>query len=89
MQHSGRLDPVSDCYEIWGASVRTGKVRWFNSDKGFGFIEPDSVGKDVYVHISAVESAGLNSLSIGQRVAFQELLSARSGKLAAANLRSL
>jgi cold shock protein len=70
-------------------SVRSGKVRWFNPRKGFGYIQPDQGGNDVFVHISAVEAAGLESLSEGQKVAFQEMLSARSGKLAAANLRAI
>ena len=63
-----------------------GTVKWFNSQKGFGFIQPSDGGKDVFVHISAVDSAGMGSLSEGQKVSY-ELVSDR-GKTAAANLRS-
>ena len=49
----------------------TGTVKWFNSQKGFGFIEPDDGSKDVFVHISAVEQAGLNTLVEGQKVSFE------------------
>jgi CspA family cold shock protein len=61
-----------------------GTVKWFNATKGFGFIQPDGGGKDVFVHISAVEKAGLGSLNEGQKVRF-EVVSER-GKQAAANL---
>ena len=63
-----------------------GKVKWFNSQKGFGFIQPDDGSKDVFVHISAVERAGMGSLSEGQKVSY-DLVSER-GKTAAANLQS-
>jgi cold shock protein len=64
--------------------MSTGTVKWFNATKGFGFIQPDDGGKDVFVHISAVEKAGLDSLNEGQKVRF-EVVSER-GKQAAANL---
>ena len=64
--------------------MSTGTVKWFNTTKGFGFIQPDDGGKDVFVHISAVEKAGIGSLNEGQKVRF-EVVSER-GKLAAANL---
>jgi CspA family cold shock protein len=64
--------------------MTTGTVKWFNATKGFGFIQPDDGGKDVFVHISAVEKAGIGSLNEGQKVQF-EVVSER-GKLAAANL---
>jgi CspA family cold shock protein len=64
--------------------MSTGTVKWFNATKGFGFIQPDDGGKDVFVHISAVEKAGIGGLNEGQRVRF-EVVSER-GKLAAANL---
>jgi cold shock protein len=52
--------------------VATGTVKWFNPSKGFGFIQPDSGGKDVFVHISAVEKAGLSTLNEGTKVSFEE-----------------
>ena len=63
----------------------TGVVKWFNPSKGFGFIVPDDGGNDVFVHISAVERAGLHSLSDGQKVEY-EVVPGRDGKLAAENL---
>ncbi len=68
--------------------MTTGTVRWFNPNKGFGFIEPDNGGKDVFVHIKAVETAGLSTLLEGQKVSFDETHSGSTGKLAAANLRA-
>jgi len=64
-----------------------GKVRWFDARKGFGFIEPEAGGKDVFVHISAVERAGLSSLAEGQRVSYD--VTDQRGKPAAENLRTL
>ena len=65
--------------------MATGKVKWFNPDKGYGFIEPEDGSKDVFVHISAVERAGFRSLSEGQRVEY-ELVPGRDGRTAADNL---
>ena len=62
-----------------------GTVKWFNVQKGFGFIQPEGGGKDVFVHISAVQAAGLNGLDEGQRVTFEVVR--ERGKEAAANLR--
>lgn len=62
-----------------------GTVKWFNPTKGFGFIEPEDGSKDAFVHISAVERAGLSSLNEGQKVSF-EMVSGRDGKMAAENL---
>ena len=63
----------------------TGTVKWFNTAKGFGFIAPDGGGDDAFVHISAVEQAGLPGLNEGQKVNY-ELLPGREGKVAAGNL---
>ena len=63
----------------------TGKVKWFDSRKGFGFIEPDDDGPDVFVHISAVERSGLSTLNEGQRVSFD--IARDRGKTNAANLK--
>ncbi len=65
--------------------MATGTVKWFNSTKGFGFITPDDGSKDAFVHISAVEAAGLSSLSEGQQVSY-ELQPGRDGKSSAENL---
>jgi CspA family cold shock protein len=69
--------------------MTTGTVKWFNGQKGFGFIQPDDGGSDVFVHISAVERAGLGSLHEGQKVSFEMQRDPRSGKTAAADLRSV
>jgi CspA family cold shock protein len=63
-----------------------GTVKWFNSQKGFGFIQPQDGGKDVFVHISAVERAGLNTLNEGQKVSFEVVADRRTGKSSADRL---
>ena len=68
--------------------MATGTVKWFNPAKGYGFIEPDEGGKDAFVHISAVERAGLNSLNEGQKVSF-ELQMGQNGRSSAENLSLL
>jgi CspA family cold shock protein len=65
-----------------------GTVKWFNGQKGFGFIQPDDGGKDVFVHISAVERAGMSSLNEGQKLSYEIVADRRSGKSSADNLRS-
>ena len=67
---------------------KVGTVKWFNGQKGFGFIAPDDGSKDVFVHISAVERAGMDGLSEGQKVAFDLEADPKSGKQAAANLKA-
>ena len=67
------------------SNVAMGTVKWFNATKGFGFIQPDSGGKDVFVHISAVEKAGLSSLNEGAKVSFDVV--PNRGKESAENLR--
>jgi len=66
----------------------TGTVKWFNAQKGFGFIQPDNGGSDAFVHISAVERAGMSSLSEGQKVEYELVQDRRSGKMSADNLKS-
>jgi CspA family cold shock protein len=63
-----------------------GTVKWFNSQKGFGFIQPDNGGTDVFVHISAVERAGWSSLQEGEKISFEVVKDQRSGKNSAGNL---
>lgn len=66
----------------------TGTVKWFNPTKGFGFVQPDSGGKDIFVHISAVQRAGLRSLDEGQKLGF-EVEQQQNGRAAAVNLTQL
>ncbi|MGO4408307.1 cold-shock protein [Bosea sp. RAF48] len=68
--------------------MATGIVKWFNSTKGFGFIQPDDGGQDVFVHISAVERAGLRELRDGQKISFEVVADRRSGKSSAENLKA-
>jgi CspA family cold shock protein len=67
--------------------MATGTVKWFNPAKGFGFIQPDQGGNDVFVHISALEGLGINTLNEGQRVSYD--LATQRGKTAAANIKLL
>lgn len=66
--------------------MTTGTVKWFNGQKGFGFIQPNDGGNDVFVHISAVERAGLSELAEGQKVAFEIKTDRMRGKVSADNL---
>ena len=66
-----------------------GTVKWFNGQKGFGFIEPEDGSKDVFVHISAVERAGMPSLNEGQKISFEVVADRRTGKSSADNLRAV
>ena len=68
--------------------MAVGTVKWFNAQKGFGFIQPDDGGKDVFVHISAVERAGMNSLDEGQKVSFDVVADRRTGKSSADQLKA-
>jgi cold shock protein len=67
--------------------MTTGTVKWFNATKGFGFIQPDDGGNDVFVHISAVERAGMSSIQEGQKISFESQRDARSGKVSAERLQ--
>ena len=68
-------------------SMQTGIVKWFNSQKGFGFIQPNAGGPDVFVHISAVERAGLSGLNEGQKVSYEVVADKRTGKSSADRLQ--
>jgi len=71
-----------------GIVMSTGTVKWFNATKGFGFIQPDEGGNDVFVHISAVERAGMRNIVEGQKISFEVARDAKSGKLSADNLQA-
>jgi len=75
--------------EVKASPMTTGTVKWFNAQKGFGFIQPDNGGKDAFVHISAVERAGMSSLSEGQKLEFELVTDRRSGKMSADNLKAV
>jgi CspA family cold shock protein len=66
--------------------VATGTVKWFNAQKGYGFIQPDDGSKDVFVHVSAVKQAGMRTLNEGQKLSY-ELESGRQGKMSAVSLQ--
>ncbi|MCO6185553.1 cold-shock protein [Rhizobium sp. L1K21] len=68
--------------------MNTGTVKWFNSTKGYGFIQPDNGGADVFVHISAVERAGMTTLNDGQKVSYEIVQDRKSGKSSAGNLQA-
>ncbi len=67
--------------------MATGTVKWFNTEKGFGFIQPDEGGKDVFVHVSAVQRAGMDTLKDGQKVSYE--IATERGREAAADLKAL
>lgn len=69
--------------------MATGTVKWFNPTKGFGFIQPDDGGQDVFVHISAVERAGLRDLPEGQKLSYEMVSDKRSGKMSADKLQAM
>lgn len=81
----GRFETTTKGIEI---SMSTGTVKWFNGQKGYGFIQPDEGGADVFVHISAVERAGLRSLNEGQKVTYELERDPRSGKTSAGQLQA-
>lgn len=69
--------------------MNTGTVKWYNSQKGYGFIQPDNGGKDVFVHASALESAGIRGLVEGQKISFDIQSDSRSGKSSAENIKTV
>jgi cold shock protein len=72
-----------------GFIMTTGTVKWFNSTKGFGFIQPDNGGPDAFVHISAVERAGLRAIVEGQKLGYDMERDMKSGKMSACNLQAV
>ncbi|MGL4285141.1 MAG: cold-shock protein [Phreatobacter sp.] len=68
--------------------MTTGTVKWFNATKGFGFIQPDDGGADVFVHISAVARAGMSDIHEGQKLGYEVMRDAKSGKMAAEQLQA-
>jgi len=86
--HAAPARPINSRASTEGLMAQ-GTVKWFNAQKGFGFIQPDGGGKDVFVHISAVERAGLQGLNEGQKVTFDLVADRRTGKSSADNLRAV
>jgi cold shock protein len=80
---------ASECSHPKGIVMPIGTAKWFNPQKGFGFIQPDDGGKDAFVHISAVERAGMNDLREGQKVSFELVTDKRSGKMSADKLQAV
>jgi len=70
-------------------SMSNGTVKWFSDQKGFGFIQPEAGGNDVFVHISAVERAGMSTLREGQKISFEVMTDQKTGKLSAGNLEAV
>ncbi len=66
-----------------------GTVKWYNSEKGYGFIQPDDGGKDAFVHVSAIERAGMTGLNEGQKVSYELIADKRSGKVSADKLQAV
>ncbi|WP_448953826.1 cold-shock protein [Labrys neptuniae] len=69
--------------------MSTGTVKWFNTQKGYGFIQPDDGGRDVFVHVTAVERAGMSELREGQKIGYEILTDRKTGKAAAGNLKAV
>jgi len=75
-------------YVLKDIPMATGTVKWFNGEKGYGFIQPSNGSKDVFVHISAVERAGMHSLNEGDKLTYDEVADRKSGKVSAGNLQA-
>ncbi|MGD1036668.1 MAG: cold-shock protein [Roseiarcus sp.] len=69
--------------------MATGTVKWYNSQRGYGFIQPDDGGKDAFVHASAIDRAGMSDLREGQKISFELVTDARSGKMSADKLQAV
>jgi len=79
----------TSCTQSKDTLVKTGIVKWFNGQKGFGFIQPDDGSKDVFVHISALERSGMHTLQEGQKISFELVEDRRSGKMFAEQLQGI
>lgn len=88
MQCPASRGGVEDIISTRNFPMSTGTVKWFNAEKGYGFIQPDEGGKDVFVHISAVEQSGLRHLAEGQKINYDVVPDKRTGKSSAGNLRA-
>ena len=82
----GSLLPDPRQHDAKGHAMATGTVKWFNTQKGYGFIQPDEGGADVFVHISAVQNSGMTALDEGQKISYEIVKDKRTGKSAAGNL---
>jgi CspA family cold shock protein len=80
---------VRICTILEKVEMPVGKVKWFNTTKGYGFIQPEGGGSDVFVHVSAVERAGLKGLAEGQRISYDEQRDPKRGKTSAENLKAV
>jgi cold shock protein len=86
--HPPRLSRGGHPIAMKGFIMTTGTVKWFNSTKGFGFIQPDNGGPDAFVHISAVERAGMREIVEGQKIGYDMERDSKSGKMSACNLQA-
>jgi CspA family cold shock protein len=84
-----RRKVASLCSLPKGVVMATGTVKWYNPEKGFGFIQPDDDGKDAFVHVSAIERAGMSDLREGQKIGFELVTDTRSGKMSADKLQAV
>jgi cold shock protein len=85
--HPQRLGAVVT-HSMKGSIMTTGTVKWFNSAKGYGFIQPDNGGPDAFVHFSAVERAGMREIIEGQKIGYEMQRDNKSGKMSACNLQA-
>jgi CspA family cold shock protein len=83
-----RISALEIQFAMKGFVMITGTVKWFNSTKGFGFIQPDNGGQDAFVHISAVERAGMREIVEGQKISYELERDSKSGKMSATQLQA-